>query len=253
MKTNLEWQWWGDNDPLFGVASWAGRKKDEADAWTDDEFYSLGDDWLDFRERWDRYGMQRGIALELGCGAGRLTKRLSADFVNVIAVDVSEGMLAYARVHIPHANINWIRYDGEKLPVEDESVDAVFSCHVLQHYPSNFEQRAAFKEIYRVLKQGGSIMIHLPLHQFSAVNRKFTRLIRAEYGAYQRLANIKALFRRWQLKRWGRPYMHGVSFELDVLDSDLLAIGFEQVEFVFFPVRTNGSLHSCVLARKHNA
>lgn len=42
MKSNLEWEKWGERDPLFAVASWAGKERGGAQAWTDAEFYSMG-------------------------------------------------------------------------------------------------------------------------------------------------------------------------------------------------------------------
>jgi SAM-dependent methyltransferase len=250
MKSNIEWLWWGKNDPLYGVASWDGRQRGGSCQWTDEEFYALGDDWIDFKEHWQRYGLPRGTILELGCGAGRITNRLSTDFDQVIAVDVSDDMLAYAKKRIHNNNVEYVVYDGNKLPVDASSVDAVFSCHVFQHFPNNISQKEMFNEVYRILKPGGGMMVHIPLHQFSTVNRKLSHFFRASYSAYQKLANVKASVRRWQMKMWGRPYMHGVSYEISALLCDMAEMGFGRREVVYFQVRTNGSLHSCILAEK---
>ena len=48
MKSNTEWELWGKSDPLYGVASWAGRERGGENPWTDEDFYALGEDWLDF-------------------------------------------------------------------------------------------------------------------------------------------------------------------------------------------------------------
>jgi hypothetical protein len=44
--------------------------------------------------------------------------------------------------------------------------------------------------------------------------------------------------------------MHGVSYEQTALFLDITALGFKRVEFSTFPVRTNGGLHTFVLATK---
>ena len=44
MKSNTEWKIWGKYDPLFGVANWRGRERTGTNSWTDEDFYSLGQD-----------------------------------------------------------------------------------------------------------------------------------------------------------------------------------------------------------------
>lgn len=249
-KTNAEWREWGARDPLYGVAVWPGRDRNGGKPWTNEEFYALGADWLDFLERWQRYGLQRGVVLEIGCGAGRMTKRLAGDFTRVIACDVSEGMIEYARRQVTAPNIDWRLSDGAVLPAPDGSVDAVFSCHVLQHLESCAVQLRYFREVYRALRPGGTFMIHLYLHSYPEVNPHFTALARAAYGGFLLLAGAKAAIRRMLMKLGGAPYMHGVSHELRALHAGLREIGFDRVEFTIFPVRTNGSLHGCVLGEK---
>ena len=68
-------------------------------AWTAEEFYELGrSDWQDFRKHLEAFGVPgHDTVLEIGCGAGRLTKHLVNDYGRVIGVDVSPGMLEAAR------------------------------------------------------------------------------------------------------------------------------------------------------------
>jgi ubiquinone/menaquinone biosynthesis C-methylase UbiE len=246
VKTNTEWREWGKQDPLFGVASWTGRQKGGERPWTDAEFYALGSDWLDFIERWERYRpLQVGTILEIGCGAGRITKRLADDFHHVLACDVSEGMLAYARERVTAPNIQWHLSEGTRLPADDNSVDAVFSCHVLQHFEHSAAQLECFREIYRVLKPGGTFMVHMPLHTFP-LEGKFSKLARAGYQLNIALAILKSRIKR----AVGRMFMRGISHETAALFAALQQIGFSQVEFVTFPVRTNNHLHPCVLGTK---
>jgi len=97
MNSNIEWKQWGKFDPLYAVSSWDGKQKDGPKPWTDNEFYSLGaSDWADFYDHWKRYGFQGGHCLEIGCGAGRITRHLANSFQMVTALDVSENMMQYA-------------------------------------------------------------------------------------------------------------------------------------------------------------
>jgi len=54
-----------------------------------------------------------------------------------------------------------LRADARNLPYEDNSVDEILSCHVLEHM--DFHQGyKALQEAYRVLKPGGVLVIELP-------------------------------------------------------------------------------------------
>jgi ubiquinone/menaquinone biosynthesis C-methylase UbiE len=251
MKSNLEWKLWGERDPLFGVASWPGRERGGAQPWTDEEFYALGEDWNDFAQAWQRtVGFKAGTVLEIGSGAGRITRRLAEVFERVVATDVSPHMLQYARTRIANSNIAWQVSDGDTIPWADDAADAVFSCHVFQHFPDNAAQLQAFAEVRRVLKSGGTFFVHLPLHVFPQVNESFARFARFAYGAFLRITSMRAYLRR-QLMRLGvKPYMHGVSYEAQALLAHLEKLGFTELNVLALKVRTGASIHYCVSGRK---
>jgi hypothetical protein len=102
MRSDIEWKEWGKVDPLFGVASLDGRSKRGPKPWTDEEFYAHGKAcWQEYLPYWERYGLTRGLCVEIGCGAGRLTKVLAESFRSVHALDVSEDMIVKARTAVP--------------------------------------------------------------------------------------------------------------------------------------------------------
>ena len=251
MKSNVEWKAWGKKDPLFGVASWAGRERGGANPWTDAEFYALGEDWHDFDAAWQRtVGYRPGTVLEIGSGAGRITRMLSGSFDRVIATDVSADILDYARTRIPAANVSWQVSDGDRIPTADGSVDAVFSCHVFQHFPSNAHQLSAFREIHRVLCNGGTFFVHMSIHVFPQVNGPFSRMARMEYAGFQRLLGMRAAMRRLLMNIGGKPYMHGVSYEMQPLLIDLKGLGFTDLSISPILVRSGPGIHCCVSGRK---
>ncbi|NLZ83151.1 MAG: class I SAM-dependent methyltransferase [Clostridiales bacterium] len=56
------------------------------------------DQWTDYVDNLlKKYGIQRGLLLELGCGTGNMTRRLSSKGYDTIGIDSSEEMLAIAR------------------------------------------------------------------------------------------------------------------------------------------------------------
>src|SRR6202035_2651796 len=94
-KSNREWVYWGDVDPLYGVVSLLGKSKTNADPWTEEDFYERGIPTFESTLRhWEEYGIVRDSCVEIGCGVGRMTRCLQSVFPTVYACDISPGMLA---------------------------------------------------------------------------------------------------------------------------------------------------------------
>lgn len=252
LKTNSEWLEWGRRDPLFGVASWKTKEAGGSTPWTDEEFYALGaSDWKDFEEHWRRYGYTAGTFLEIGCGAGRITKQLALAFKRGHALDVSKDMIGYASRNVTTGNVEWHETQGLTIALDDDSVDAAFSCHVLQHLPSMKAGYDYFREVFRVLKPGGTLMIHLPIHSFpTAVSLKFSALCDLLYRRLLFVSSVRSSYQRLRMKRGGTPPMHGTSYDQAVLYRALLGMRYKRVEFATFAVASNGFPHSFVMATK---
>jgi SAM-dependent methyltransferase len=253
MKSNLEWKKWGEIDPLYAVSTWEGKERGSKGAWTDEEFYELGrKDWQDFERQWRQYGVQFGSIVEIGCGAGRITRQLAGAFAAVTALDVSEHQVDYARSHLPAQNVNFKVTDGSSMPLETGSMDAVFSVHVFQHFESHQDALNVFGEIHRVLKAGGTFMIHLPIFQLP--DSKIAKPCQTLIGGWRVLAEQKARVKRALLKRGiGRPLMRRLEYDKRALFPALKAIGFGAVELRSFAVASNGSFHDFVFAAKESA
>jgi ubiquinone/menaquinone biosynthesis C-methylase UbiE len=106
--------------------------------------------------------------LELGCGAGRMTRAFAGRFERVVAFDVSAEMLGRAQEILrDRKNISWFHGNGENLSeVNNESVDFVFSYLVLQHLPEEELICTYIREMLRVLRREG-----LCLFQFNGSKR----------------------------------------------------------------------------------
>ncbi len=101
---------------------------------------------------------RREVALEIGCGLGRICAALSEHFDRVIGVDVDEEMLRQARELVASDRIDFRLGDGVGLrPVEDDSVDFVTSFTVLQHMPSRELVLDYVREAARVVRPGGVV------------------------------------------------------------------------------------------------
>jgi ubiquinone/menaquinone biosynthesis C-methylase UbiE len=252
VKSNTEWIAWGNRDPLYGTVAFEGREREGAQPWSDEDFYALGQsDWMDFLEHWNAYGLDCSRCVEIGCGPGRMTKQICTTFAHVDALDVSPGMLAYAAAHVDADNVVFHATDGATIPVPDGSTTAAFSSLVFQHLDGPDEAAAYFREIYRVLAGGGSMMIHLTMHDFPFPNTRLARLFRASYRAKTRMGDVRARYRRARLRAGAdTAMMRGQSFEVYSLKATLARIGFHRIEFWNFAARSNGGYYPCVLAQK---
>ena len=102
------------------------------------------------------------VALEIGCGSGRITKEVYEKLGRIHAFDVSLGMINECRKNIKDsACVTFHRCLDDVVslfPIEDESIDLVFSHDVFVHF-DNYEVMCYFNEISRVLKPGGKALI----------------------------------------------------------------------------------------------
>ena len=158
-----DWDQRARDDAFHFIASW---RKD----WTPETFFESGEE--DFQrlvapvlERY-QYDPQGRSMLELGCGAGRMTRTFARRFSQVYAADISKEMLGHAKVLLPEAgNVTWILGNGTDVSgLGDESVDFAFSYIVLQHMPEPEFAYRYIREILRVLKPEGMF-----LFQFNSV------------------------------------------------------------------------------------
>ena len=96
------------------------------------------------------------VVLEIGCGVGRITRVLAERAERVLALDVSNEMLARARALNPQLEaVTWIRGDGTSLGgLGEDSVDACVSTVVFQHLPDPAIALGYVHELGRVLRPG---------------------------------------------------------------------------------------------------
>ncbi|QKK11073.1 MAG: methyltransferase domain-containing protein [Pseudomonadota bacterium] len=101
--------------------------------------------------------------LDVACGTGVVT-RLAAQQVcqgaTVAGLDVNPGMLSVARTVTPKdLAIDWYETSAEAMPLADASFDVVLCQMGLQFIPDKLK---ALKEIRRILKRGGRVILNLP-------------------------------------------------------------------------------------------
>jgi ubiquinone/menaquinone biosynthesis C-methylase UbiE len=97
-------------------------------------------------------------ALDVGCGTGFLALRLAELGHAVAGVDLSEQMLAQARVKAKQAalEIEFRVGDAADLDVDDDTYDLVVARHVIWNLP---DPARAVAEWLRVLRPGGRLLL----------------------------------------------------------------------------------------------
>jgi SAM-dependent methyltransferase len=134
----------------------------ERQDWTDAEFFESGERTVTNEILTDMINICQGQAprrmrvLEIGCGAGRVTRALAKIFGEVYGVDISGEMVRQARAalaDLPHVHI--FQNSGKDLAVlGSKRFDFVFSSIVFQHIPSREVIESYVREVRRRLRPG---------------------------------------------------------------------------------------------------
>ena len=117
--------------------------------------------------------------LEIGCGTGLNTGYLAEHAHQLIAFDLSGGMLVQARRKITAANVRFVQGDIQlEWPLTKDSLDLVVCMLVLEHI-ANLDH--VFKQAAQVLRPGGEFFI-CELHPFRQLQGRQARFMDASSG-----------------------------------------------------------------------
>jgi len=100
-------------------------------------------------------GHLTGRVLENGCGVGRYLEHLTSHVGSIIGLEYDPERAQQAYQRSPYMVIA----AGEELPFEPQAFDAILSHEVLEHVR---DDRRSIKEMVRVLKPGGVILLFVP-------------------------------------------------------------------------------------------
>jgi SAM-dependent methyltransferase len=159
----------------------------------DEAFFLTGD--RDVRYLFDEFGIRVGadtIVLELGSGAGRMTRALVDRTGRVIAADVSASMLNVARRADRTVRVDYLELSGDGLiDLPDASVDLVLSTATLTHVSDRRAVDLYLQEAFRVVKPWGKVVMQ--------VRR------RSAWGSvFQVVSDLRNLTRG--IRSWARPW-----------------------------------------------
>jgi ubiquinone/menaquinone biosynthesis C-methylase UbiE len=158
------WEDIGKLDPLWAVLT---EPSGQYGRWDQEAFFRTGaDEIARVMEEAAKLGYprQKGMALDFGCGVGRLTRALAGSFEKSCGVDISEAMVTKAReLNGQIGNCSFVVNNSTDLRAfPNESFDFIYSARVLQHLPSQKVIEQYVSEFARVLKGGGLLVFQVP-------------------------------------------------------------------------------------------
>jgi len=138
-----------------GLKLWRLRNSIASADYDERAFYSL----IPVQRYWQRRRHRittfwaRGASrvLDVGCGSSMIIQSLN----NAIGMDISIAKLRFLR----RRGIPLLRGSAFALPFKSNTFDCVISSQVIEHIPPD---EVLFRELYRVLKPGGTLVIGTP-------------------------------------------------------------------------------------------
>lgn len=162
-KLRNTWETLGRGDPLWAILS---TPETRGNRWDAAAFFQTGED--EVTRLFDRLkgmdiSIQRGRALDFGCGVGRVTQALAPYFDKVDGVDIAPSMIRLANQYNHHGDrCQYHENTSPDLELFDPNIfDFVYSRIVLMHVPPRLTKRY-IAEFSRILRPGGVAVIHVP-------------------------------------------------------------------------------------------
>lgn len=184
------WDKFGQDDPLWAILTIPEMKGQN---WDEGAFFQRGVEEINaLLKQINALGvdLNYGRALDFGCGVGRLTQALAANFTKTHGVDIAPSMIEAAR-HFNKFGEKCSYYVNSRNDLSlfpDAHFDFIYSVIVLQHMHPRYSTRYIL-EFLRVLKPNGILVFQLPseLKQPPHVPLKKRSYLRPLRQIYQRL------------------------------------------------------------------
>jgi SAM-dependent methyltransferase len=190
-RLRADWETLGSADPLWAVYV---TKEARGGGWDVSEFLATG--LREVEESWSRAAQalnhdvpRAAVALDFGCGVGRLTAALASHADHVVGVDISATMLDNASHVIPEtarSRVSLVASSSPRLPIRDARVDLVYTSLVLQHMPSSLA-KGYISEFMRIMRPGGLAFVQVAEAPDNSLRGRLFRYLPANvYGMLQR-------------------------------------------------------------------
>lgn len=153
------------------TAEQLGSSSDRDDV-TARTFESFGYEWTTFSKIepedelfWHKYfrdvpldELADEVALDAGCGKGRFAYFTAPHVRHLFACDGSDAVIAARSNLAGSPNVSLARADVRRMPLADHSVGFVYCLGVIHHLA---DPRSGFRELSRVLRPGGLLLLYV--------------------------------------------------------------------------------------------
>jgi trans-aconitate methyltransferase len=205
-----DWEQLARREPYFAVLTNEEFLRERLTPKALERFWSSGEEDVAFL--FDVAGpIEPEIAVDFGCGLGRLTAALAKRAKRVIGVDASPTMLSLA------PNLPNVTYT-DRLP---DGADFICSLIVFQHIPTK-RGYELFRLLLKILRPGGVAAIHFPFSRPGGPLKRIARRIRGASPLVHRMLSGKHHL----------PYMQINTYYRDKLISIVREEGCREPRFV---------------------
>lgn len=192
-SSDRAWRKWGKIDPYFAVLTKPEYRAQEIDRHRQ-AFFEEGEDYIE--ALLTRIGhicpqMQRGRALDFGCGVGRLTLPLARRFDEAVGVDISPAMLEEAEANARAAGLANARFalSDDSLSRAEGLFDLVQTYIVLQHIPVA-RGLAYIERLLDLVRPGGVAALHFTIDRGTGALRDSLNWAQRNLPLVNNLANL---------------------------------------------------------------
>ena len=153
------------------------------------------------------YAKEGDTVFDFGCGNGRLLELFSGKNINYFGADVSEKLIEMAKIRYSGVNAEFSKINPSQssLAFPDNYFNTVYSIAVFHHFPGKEYREQVVKELYRITKPGGHVVItvwnlwpaslRLIRSGQAVVSARFAESRRASRGGQRKY--IKNIFKNW--------------------------------------------------------
>lgn len=114
--------------------------------------------WGELR-RFTDYVREGEALLDIGCGNARTYDLFRGKGIHYAGVDISANLIAQAEARHAGEDVRFRVGDILNLPVPDNRYDSVLAVAVIHHIPSQSYRLKAMRELARVTRPGGYVML----------------------------------------------------------------------------------------------
>jgi ubiquinone/menaquinone biosynthesis C-methylase UbiE len=184
-------------------------------------------------------------ALDLGCGNGRFFEEIEEKGADYAGVDNSEKLIEIAKNR--YSDAKFFVGNALNLPFSDNCFDKVYAIAFLHHIPSQKFRIAILKEIRRVLKQNGILVLTV----WNLWRKPKTWRLIFKFTILKILGKSKLDFRDIFLPWYDRKDCYFHCFTIKELKKLICQAGFEVIEKGKIPLRSNSNLYLVCFVKKN--